>query len=73
MLDICSFLSVIGVGHEEVVKAIKMKEFRDFEDCLQDRCAKSIDAGYIITRNTADFSGSDIPAVSPEDFLGKVF
>lgn len=46
-----------------------IKEFRDFEDCLQDRCAQGIGAGYIITRNVADFNGSEIPAITPEDFL----
>jgi predicted nucleic acid-binding protein len=72
MLDICSFLRVTGVSHEEVVTAINMKRFRDFEDCLQDRCAKGVEARYIVTRNIIDFSGSEVPAVSPEDFLEKV-
>ena len=58
-----------GVSHEEVVKAIRMKDFKDFEDCLQDRCAISVGAEYIITRNTEDFVGSEVQAVLPEDFL----
>lgn len=29
--DICSFLQVTGASHDEVIKAIKMKEFHDFE------------------------------------------
>lgn len=69
LVDICSFLKIVGVSHDEVLKAIRMVEFKDFEDCLQDRCAKSINAQYIITRNTTDFSGSDVPAILPEDFL----
>lgn len=67
--DICRFLRVTGASHEEVVRAIKMKEFLDFEDCLQDRCAKDINAQYIITRNTGDYINSEIPAICPEDFL----
>ena len=35
------------VTGEDVVKAIGMKDFKYFEDCLQDRCAESIDADYI--------------------------
>lgn len=70
--DICSFIQVIGVSHEEVVKAIKMKDFKDFEDCLQDRCAEYVGAGYIITRNVADFVNSKVPAISPEEFLEKL-
>lgn len=67
--DICSFLRVAGAKHEDVVKAIKMKEFRDFEDCLQDRCAESIGADFILTRNTEDFEGSVVRAIAPEEFL----
>ena len=48
-MELCDFLQVIGASHQEVVKAIKMESFKDFEDCLQDRCAKSVDADYIIT------------------------
>ena len=69
LLDICEFLSVAGVNHEGVVKAIGMAEFKDFEDCLQDRCAEGIGADYIITRNGKDFGGSAVPAVSPEEIL----
>lgn len=69
LIDICGFLKVAGTSHEEVVKAIKMTEFKDFEDCLQDRCAKNLRAQYIITRNVADFNKSEVQAITPEDFL----
>lgn len=69
ILDVCCFLQVTGVSHREVVRAIEMKDFKDFEDCLQDRCAYSVRAEYIITRNTDDFANSQVPAVSPEKFL----
>ena len=72
LLDICEFLRVEGVSHDDVVKAIGMKDFKDFEDCLQDRCAESIGADYIITRNVKDFDGSAVPAVSPEEFLEAI-
>ena len=68
LIDICSFLKIVGVTHDEVLKAIKTVDFKDFEDCLQDRCANSIDADYNITRNVADFNNSEIPAILPEDF-----
>lgn len=67
--NICGFLKVTGANHEEVLKAIFMKNFSDFEDCLQDRCAKEVNAEYIITRNVEDFNNSEIPAILPEDFL----
>lgn len=32
----------------------------DFEDCLQDKCAKDIGADYIITCNVKDFENSEL-------------
>lgn len=72
LIDICEFLTVAGVNHDEVLRAIRMKDFKDFEDCLQDRCARNIGAKYIITRNAADFTNSEVPAVSSEDFLAGI-
>lgn len=72
LADICEFLQVTGAGHDEVLKAIKMKDFSDFEDCLQDRCAEGVGAEFIITRNAEDFTGSVVPAISPEDFLTTI-
>lgn len=69
LMDLCSFLHVTGASHEEVVKAIANVKFVDFEDCLQDRCAKIKGAQYIITRNEKDFVASEVPAVSPQAFL----
>lgn len=72
MIDICGFLEVAGVSHDEVLRVIKMDKFIDFEDCLQDRCAKNVGAEYIITRNIDDFSESEVPAISPENFLKAI-
>jgi len=68
--DICECLWVAGASHEDVVKAIRME---DFEDCLQDRYAEGVGADFIITRNTKDFDGSVVPAVSPEEFMEVIF
>lgn len=69
LIDICNLLQVTATSHNEIIKAINMIEFKDFEDCLQDRCAKNVSADYIITRNTLDFTYSEVPAILPEDFL----
>lgn len=52
-----------------VLDVLERNDFSDFEDCLQDECAKQVDADYIVTRNTVDFSTSDIPAILPERLL----
>lgn len=73
LLDICSFLQIVGVSHSDVVKAIEMRNFADFEDCLQDRCAESVGANYIVTRNVQDFAASVIPAITPTEFWQKIY
>jgi len=65
---ILNILEVVSINHKEVVKAITMDSFRDFEDCLQYRCADAVHAQYIITSNTKDFSESAIKAITPEAF-----
>ncbi len=41
----------------------------DFEDSLQMAAAIAGAADVFVTRNTADFSGSTIPVMTPEVFL----
>jgi len=41
----------------------------DFEDAVVHSVAARIKARYILTRNTSDFEGSAIPAITPQDFL----
>lgn len=70
--SICELLEVIGTTHEEVVNALEMTEFMDFEDCIQSKCAKSFGADFIITRNQSDFAHSEIPVLSPKEILEKM-
>ena len=69
LLDICTFLTVVGIDKSKIVSALEDTDFSDVEDCLQVECAKEFNAEYIITRNIKDFTESDIPAISPDDFL----
>jgi predicted nucleic acid-binding protein len=45
---------------------------RDFEDALQAVAAEAVGAQVIVTRNTADFRRSPIPAIMPAEFLRRV-
>ena len=38
---------------------------KDFEDCLVDQCAQSIEADYIVSGNIKDFSASEVKALTP--------
>ncbi len=69
LIGILDILQVANADRKSVRRALRRNDFTDFEDCLQDECAKQINADYIITRNTNDFSTSEISAITPTDFL----
>lgn len=71
ILGILDFLRVANASHENVRHALERNDFSDLEDCLQDECAMENNADYIITRNVADFKRSNVPALTPDDFLKK--
>ena len=66
---LCFVLQVTGASHEKVYDAIERVEFADFEDCLQDECAKEVSADFIVTRNVEDFKHSQVKAITPQNFL----
>ena len=59
------------VGESEVRSAVS-SQFKDFEDAIQHFAAKA-ESGVsaIVTRNKTDYSASEIPLLSPEEFLAK--
>ena len=69
LLEITDFLTVTGASHNSVIDAIKNEDFRDFEDCLQEKCAIEVNADYIVTNNVKDFAASTISVVTPADML----
>ncbi len=48
------------------------KAFSDFEDAIQYLVAKRYNCDEIITRNIKDYKQSDIPVLTPEQFLKKL-
>ncbi len=67
--DICEIFTVAAASQAEILDAIEKDSFADFEDCLQDKCAKYVGADYIITCNVKDFENSEVQAITPEDFI----
>lgn len=47
-------------------------KFKDFEDALQYHCALQMDCNILITRNSKDFKESDIPVMTPEEYLMRL-
>ena len=70
--DICEIFLVASASQQEILDAIDKDSFADFEDCLQDKCAKEVGADYIVTCNIKDFEYSEIPAVNPKEFVQQI-
>ncbi len=67
--DICEIFTVATTSQVEIIDAIEKDSFVDFEDCLQDKCAKDVGADYIITCNVRDFENSEVQAITPDELL----
>ena len=67
--NLCSIFDVEGIDKAKLLSGLANEDFTDFEDCLQMECAKSYGADYIVTRNVADYSVSEVKAIEPKDYL----
>ena len=70
--SISKMLTILKVDQQTIKDAIASR-FTDFEDSIQYYCAldnKKIDV--LITRNTKDFRKSEIPVMTPSDYLKMV-
>lgn len=69
--DILSVVELLPSLPQHVVEMLD-GTMKDIEDSLQVQSAKEGQCDLIVTRNLADFRGSDIPAISPDDFLRRI-
>ncbi|MBQ9564544.1 MAG: PIN domain-containing protein [Synergistaceae bacterium] len=67
--NVCGVLTVVGASHEQALEAIDNGAFKDFEDCLQDECAQSVGAQYLVTCNVKDFEHAKTRVCTPGQFL----
>jgi len=47
-------------------------KFTDFEDALQYYCAIKFECDILITRNGKDFKESDIPVLTPDEYINSL-
>jgi predicted nucleic acid-binding protein len=67
--ELVEITDIIGTGKEEIIRSLS-QDFKDFEDSIQYATASGIDdLAAIITRNTKDYTNSEIAVFTPEDFL----
>lgn len=62
------YLDVIPVTRQELLRA-RALGWPDFEDAVVAAAAETAACRRIVTRNVADFSGSPVLAVTPEEFM----
>ncbi len=64
-------LEVEPQGRGTFVRARSLS-FKDFEDAAVASAAEAAGCGHIVTRNVADFVGSPVPALTPEELLAEL-
>lgn len=62
------FFEIAELNKKSVLTAVDSK-FSDFEDALQNYAAEQNKVDLIVTRNNKDYKHSNLPVMSPENFL----
>ncbi|MFD2033526.1 type II toxin-antitoxin system VapC family toxin [Belliella marina] len=57
---------------DQIIDKGLSSKFRDFEDSLQYYCAVETACNIVITRNGKDFKESEIPVMSPDEYLNSL-
>jgi hypothetical protein len=68
LADLLQFVEVAPVGTPEARQALGFP-MRDLEDAMLAAAALAFGASFVVTRNTRDFTGSPVPAISPTRFV----
>jgi predicted nucleic acid-binding protein len=65
---VLAYLEIVPQDRAQFVRARSLR-FDDFEDAAVASAAEAAGCKLILTRNVADFGGSPVAAVTPEEFL----
>lgn len=71
MTDLLKYMNVAAAGESVIRSAVSLR-WKDMEDCVQYLTARNEGADYIITRDLTGFSLSDIPVMTPVEFLSII-
>lgn len=71
MTDQLKYMNVAAAGESVIRSAVSLR-WKDMEDCVQYLTARNEGADYIITRDLTGFSLSDIPVMTPVEFLSII-
>ena len=68
--ELIQVLSALNVTEQDIRTALDMR-WKDFEDAVQYAVALANHVDAIITRNVKDFERTDIPVLTPGEFLSE--
>jgi predicted nucleic acid-binding protein len=72
LLSLLAYLHIVAVDNNILVKGLRSK-FQDFEDAMQIFAATAVPRiECIVTRNTRDFRGAQIPVLAPDELAAKL-
>lgn len=71
MTNLLKYMNVAAAGESVIRSAVSLR-WKDMEDCVQYLTARNEGADYIITRDLTGFSLSDIPVMTPVEFLSII-
>nr|AGS51807.1 PIN domain protein [uncultured bacterium contig00053] len=68
MDELTALIPAVPVSKTTIANALSLR-WKDFEDAVQFSAAKENEVTHIITRNKTDYKSSDIPCMSPSEFI----
>lgn len=71
MMKLANIFILESTNPADLLKASRDK-WDDFEDCVQYNIAKRLKLDYIVTRNTKDFTRSDIQVLTPAEAIKSI-
>ena len=71
LLTLSKYIEIEGLSGENVCEMLE-SNWKDYEDSTQHRSAIDALAECIVTRNKKDFTLSEIPVLTPTEFLGSI-
>ena len=69
--ELLSVFAVAAVDHASVEEALDLG-WTDFEDAVQMTVAARVGVDYLVTRNTRDFRGGRVRAITPAELLAML-
>lgn len=68
LLTVCQ---IAITDHTALERALDLN-LKDYEDAVQVASARVLSLDCVVTRNTSDYTGADIPIFSPDQFLARL-